>query len=500
MLLPFQKRWVADTSKVKLCVKSRQIGLTWVNAAEDVLVASSLPGHGGMNCYYLCHSKDDARAYIEGDCTMWAKAFGEMAEIMETTLVDPFDAQAYQVMKIKMASGFSVQAMVAHPRNLRGKRGKVTLDEAAYNDNAEEFLAAVLPFTRWGGRVSIISTESHEDTEFHKWRREVEDGKPGREDWSLHVITLDKALEEGLFKRVCLRTGQLWTPELEKDWRDKEVAALGDRAPSELFCEPIGGGDVYIGRALVRANADPTIPVLRVTGESGMVQWGTQRIRTWAEDWVDQMHQDFSEGLALRKAHRQYVGIDVGRSRDLFSLVCIDVDPQNNKRVAYVVELANVPFAAQEVITERLIDRMPRFANGIIDKGGQGAPMYEHLAHTYGTAFEGVNIGVGKVRDERPEGHVMYSEMLPPVKSILQQRALPLPDDEGISDDLTGLRLVDGMPRIPPKRSKSGGQTRHCDTACGIALALMAAQHSAHDQRPSEFGTSSAESWWGGTL
>src|SRR5262245_66361619 len=36
MLLPFQKRWVTDNSRLKICVKARQIGLSWCTAFRIV--------------------------------------------------------------------------------------------------------------------------------------------------------------------------------------------------------------------------------------------------------------------------------------------------------------------------------------------------------------------------------------------------------------------------------------------------------------------------------
>jgi phage FluMu gp28-like protein len=36
MLLPFQQRWVTDNSRLKLAVKARQIGLSWITAYRVV--------------------------------------------------------------------------------------------------------------------------------------------------------------------------------------------------------------------------------------------------------------------------------------------------------------------------------------------------------------------------------------------------------------------------------------------------------------------------------
>jgi len=44
--------------------------------------------------------------------------------------------------------------------NLRGKQGRVIIDEAAFHDNLEELLKAALALLMWGGEVRIISTHN----------------------------------------------------------------------------------------------------------------------------------------------------------------------------------------------------------------------------------------------------------------------------------------------------------------------------------------------------
>jgi len=307
------------------------------------------------------------------------------------------------------------------------------------------------------------------------------------------VITFDDAIRDGLFRRICMRRGEPWSTERERQWRESEIAALQDRADSELFCVPIGSGSVYIGRATVAANRDPTVPaVLRVRAPRDLVDRDENAVAHWAESWVTSAW----DPSCFSTVHRQYVGVDVGRSRDLFSLVVVDVSPTGDRRVLTVIELDNVPFAAQRVIIRHVVERLPRFGSLTIDAGGHGSDMAEHLRHAYGRQVQGVQIGVGKAREDRPAHHVMYSELLPPLKRALQNKALALPDDSQISDDITGLQLVDGMPRIPSTRTRAAGQTRHCDTACALALALLAADTEA----AANFGSvqpDPVDSWWG---
>ena len=46
ILLPYQRRWIADRAQVKVAEKSRRIGLTWTEAADRALGAA-VAGRGG---------------------------------------------------------------------------------------------------------------------------------------------------------------------------------------------------------------------------------------------------------------------------------------------------------------------------------------------------------------------------------------------------------------------------------------------------------------------
>ena len=57
VLLPYQQAWCADQSPVKLCEKSRRIGLSWGEAADTALLAASAKG---MDAWYIGYNKDMA--------------------------------------------------------------------------------------------------------------------------------------------------------------------------------------------------------------------------------------------------------------------------------------------------------------------------------------------------------------------------------------------------------------------------------------------------------
>ena len=58
VLLPYQQRWIADASPFKVAEKGRRTGLTWAEAADDVLIAAAARNAGGQNVYYIGQDKD----------------------------------------------------------------------------------------------------------------------------------------------------------------------------------------------------------------------------------------------------------------------------------------------------------------------------------------------------------------------------------------------------------------------------------------------------------
>ena len=121
-LLPYQQRWCADNAPVKLCEKSRRIGLSWGEAADTALLAASAKG---MDAWYIGYNKDMALEFIR-DCAGWAKhyqlAAGEIEET-EEVFVEGDDRQAVLAFVIRFASGWRVTALSSRPSNLRGKQG-----------------------------------------------------------------------------------------------------------------------------------------------------------------------------------------------------------------------------------------------------------------------------------------------------------------------------------------------------------------------------------------
>lgn len=65
VLLPYQQKWIGIRAPLKIGEKSRRIGLTWAEAADNVLVAAASKNAKGQTVYYLGYNQDMTVEYIQ---------------------------------------------------------------------------------------------------------------------------------------------------------------------------------------------------------------------------------------------------------------------------------------------------------------------------------------------------------------------------------------------------------------------------------------------------
>ncbi|MEO1820064.1 MAG: hypothetical protein ABGX89_15375, partial [Pseudomonas sp.] len=243
VFLGYQQRWFEDESQIMIAEKSRRTGLTWAEAGRNVVNAAKPKRRGGCNTFYVGSKQEMALEYIAA-CALFARAFNELAEadVYEQTFWDDGKKEEILTYMIRFPkTGRKIQALSSRPSNLRGLQGDVVIDEAAFHESLEELLKAALALTMWGNKVRLISTHNGVDNAFNGY---IQDAREGRKDYSVHRITLDEAIAEGLYKRICFVTGQTWSAEAEKKWRDGlyKNAPNTESADEEYGCVPKKSG------------------------------------------------------------------------------------------------------------------------------------------------------------------------------------------------------------------------------------------------------------------
>ena len=421
-LLPYQARWVADKAGLKVIEESRRIGLSWAEAYDAVMHA----GEDRGNVYYQSYNKDMTRGFID-DCAAWARTLDAGAEAVGETLIrdGARDVLAY---RLELASGKEVLAMTSAPRAFRskGRPGDVAvIDEAAFVDDLDEVLKAALAFRQWGGRVHVLSTHNGEASPFAALVRDIRDGvRPG----SLHTVTLEQAIAEGLYRRICRVTGQAWSQESEAAWEAGLRAGYGVHAAEELDCIPSAGAGAWLAWELIRA----------------------------AEEAAAGDPDAYAGGPV-------HIGVDIARRRDLWVAAVIETVGD----VLWCRELVvrqGITFSEQRQIVAAL-DHRYRPLRIAVDQTGMGEAVVEQLQDDLGSL--------------RVEGVLMTGprrlDAATSLREAMEDRRLRIPADDALRRDLHSIRTGAGSTGAPRLIAERGTTDGHADRFWALALACAAA-------------------------
>mgnify|MGYP003615622618 CR=1 FL=1 len=461
VLLPYQQRWVADTSQVRVCEKSRRVGLSWAEAAGSALEAAKQTG--GQDTWYIGYNKDMAEEFIL-DVAFWAKHYQLAAEEMEQEVIVD-ERGDILTFKIRFASGNRVTALSSRPSNLRGKAGRVIIDEAAFHPDLEQLLKAAFALLIWGGSVSVISTHDGVDNAFNEL---VLDIRAGKRPYSLHKITFDEAVEQGLCERVFQTTKREYSLEAERNWCQSIRDIYKPNDAEELDVIPSNSSGAYLSRALIEMRMTDEAPVVRYTCKKGFEELADYVREADADDWLAfTLAPILAKFPSHYKAARSSSGMDFARNGDLSVFLPL-LELQGLERVCpFILEMHNVPFKQQEQIVFWIIDRLPRFCFGAFDARGNGQYMAEVAMQRYGSS------SIAQVM----LSNKWYGENMPRMKAAFEDGTLAsIPKDRDVLDDLRQLVMEKGVPKLADNARSKGkdGAQRHGDTAIALALAWFA--------------------------
>lgn len=460
--LPYQQRWAKDTTPVKFCEKSRRIGLSWGEAGDSALLAASA---SGMDVWYIGYTKDMAEEFIR-DSGDWLKYYGMAAseiEEGEEVFIEGDEKKSILTFTIRCASGHRITALSSSPRNLRGKQGRVIIDEAAFHSNLGELLKAAMALLIWGGQVHVISTHDGDANPFNEW---IKDIRAGKYPYSVHRITFEDALAGGLYERVCLRRGVQPTQADKQIWVKGIYAQYGDNAGEELDCIPKNGSGSWLTRALIEARMNKDLPVLRWAPPApDFVHWPEHLRTAEMREWLDTHVLPLL--LALDPDAPSFIGEDFGRTGDLTVMAPCQLLANLRRRFPFLLELRNCPFDQQREAFFYICDRLPRFRAGKLDARGNGQYLGEKAMQRYGATL------IEQVMLSRP----WYRDNTAPLKAAFEDGGIELPMDRYILDDLRLVVVDKGIPLIPDVRTDGAdGGKRHGDSAVAIMLAYAASR------------------------
>ena len=435
--------------------------LNWSKRSKKLTAAQT----NGMNVWYIGYNKDMALEFIH-DCGNWAKFYGLAAGEIEQTeevFVQGDDSQAILAFVIRFASGWRITALSSRPNNLRGKQGRVIIDEAAFHDDLSELLKAAMALLMWGGQVHIISTHDSVDNAFNEL---INDCRAGKKPYSVHRITFEDALQQGLYQRICLRRGIDWTAADESTWVAEIRTSYGEDASEELDCIPKNSGGKWLNRALIESRMSPSTPVLRYNQTDEFQLLPEHQRAAEVSDWLSGSLQPYLANLD--NTRRSFVGVDFARNGDCTAIVPLIQQADLVLKTPFILELGNMPFKQQEQICTFILRGLPTLLGAALDARGNG----QYLAEAMQDQFGGDRVQAIMLSENWYRAHTA------PFKAALEDSTLDaLPRDEDILADLRAFELVKGVPRISDTRIRGAdGNKRHGDTAIALLLAHYASR------------------------
>ena len=420
--LPYQKAWIADDSRFKIGMFSRQTGKTF-----------STGGECADDCF---------RAWAEDRKTRWvilSRGERQAAEMM-TEVIKPFTKALYEVyntllkggeptysegefrapqetgpdavykaLEVGFPNGSRITALPANPDTARGFSANVILDEFAFHAKSREIWAALFPVISKGRqKLRVISTPNGKGNKFYELMT-AEDSV-----WSRHVVDIYTAVAQGLDRDIdMLRRGMAdedaWAQEYELKWLDEASSWLDYDLISACESNSAGIPDLYMG------------------------------------------------GLC-------FVGVDIAARNDLFVIWVVELvgDVLVTREI---IAKRRISFAEQDALLDQVMRRY-RVVRVRMDQTGMGEKPVEDAKRRYG--------------ESRVEG-VLFSgaaklDMATALKESMQDRKTRLPaGDPVLRADLHSIKSQVGITGAR-RLIADGDSDGHADRFWAGALAVSAAR------------------------
>jgi len=445
LLLPYQVKWVKDTSRLKLMEKSRQIGISWATAYA--IVSRKALANAKQDAWVSSRDDLQARLFLN-DCKAFSGILNLAAQDLGEKAIDEDGKHSAYVLR--MANGLHIHSMSSNPDAQAGKRGDRILDEFALHPDPRKLYSIAYPGITWGGQLEMVSTHRGSHNFFNSLITEVKD-KGNPKNISLHRVTLEDALNDGFLGRLQEKLPNE-DPRLDMDEAEyfdfiKSGCADRESFQQEYCCVPADDAAAFLSYELIdtcilRGEQDMRA-VRENVGKNGY-------IRTFT-----------NHPIKLDKDTPCFLGIDLARVGDL-TVMWLGTKLLDVFVPLVIVEMSNVDFARQEQVMHELFSNY-RILRACIDQSGLGRQFTERAQKRYGEyRIEGVNFTA------QNKEALAY-----PVRSAFEDRAVRVPSDRHLVADLRAIRkttTTTGAVRFDGERGTNG----HADRFWALALALEA--------------------------
>lgn len=403
-LLSYQKSVVESPARFLWCCWSRQTGKSFALSLRRVL-----RGIARRRTQLILSAGQRQSQEVMIKVRQHCQAL-KMAT--EATGRELFKDADFKQTQVRLPNGVRVIALPANPTTVRGFSGDVFLDEFAMHRDDRQIWAAMFPsLLRGGGELDVASTPKGKDNMFAKLAENSQ--------FEPSVVTLPQAIEAGL------------------DADAEQIRqAMGDDQMfrQEFLCEFLDEAYALLSYELIAGCEDAELAK--------------------QPDW---------RGLAEGRAEL-FVGIDIGRRRDLTVIWLWRREAGGVFVAAGVLELSGATFAEQGEAMASVLS-LGGVRRCCIDASGLGMQLAEQAVERFGGhRVEAVTFTVA-----------LKSQLASLLRIKLEQRAVRIPVDEAVRNDFHSVRrsiTAGGQVRYEASR----GEGSHADRFWAAALGLHAAE------------------------
>lgn len=491
MLMAHQLDWIEDKAPLKIAEKCRRSGFTFAEALDDTITAATARGEGGSNVFYIGDTQEKGREFI-AYCAAFARGVAGWDGAVEEFLFkdqnpDTGETREISAFRIQFASGYRIAALSSRPENIRGLQGVVVIDEAAFHRDVGEVIDAAIALLIWGGRIRIISTHNGKLNPFNELVTRTQAGKT---NYSLHRITFEGVIANGLYDRVKAINPDV--PPLEK-WAATIREAYVDEARmrEELDAIPRDAEGSALSRVQVEACKDAAIPVLRLAKKDEFKLASELARAAEIAAWIREHLKPIMDGIDINR--RTVIGGDIARRGHGAVFWIAQIGAGLRREAVAVLELRNLPFANMRQILFYVLANAGRRWRASLDASGLGMQMAEEAALKFGPRVSEETFSIDWYRTH---GAALVTSV--------EDEAMTVPADDDIITDICALAWINGVVKIPDKHETIGadGGKRHADAA--IAAMLMEAAATEEPPNVDEIAAGgerdAAVSEWSGAL
>ncbi|MFO0971834.1 MAG: terminase family protein [Phycisphaerae bacterium] len=415
-LLPYQRRAIECNARFTWNNWSRQTGKSFAFALRRVIRGM----RRNRNQILLSAGERQSRELMAKVRLHLASIRSAVDGTIEDYPDSEFDGTTFGKLETRVrhrsgAFDFRIIALPANPETARGYTGDLLLDEFAMHRDDREIWSAIYPVAmRGGGEIDICSTPKGRKNLFYKLA--------SNDVFARSRVTIEDAQRDGL--EVDIET-------LRAGMDDPDAFA------QEFLCEFQDEATAFLTFEQIAGCEDAQLD----TG------WDDDRAAALGDEAL-------------------YVGVDVGRHRDL-TVIWIWGRPHGTGLLVTrgVVEMAKAPFAAQRQMIDVIVARR-NVRRCCVDQTGLGTQLAEELVAKHGHRVEPVTFGIESKAD-----------MAGALRVKVEDRTVRIPVDVTIRNDWHSIErqvLPGGGVRYAADRGVNGHADRFWAAALGVRAATSA--------------------------